>query len=245
MAVESRTVTYLVSRVNYHLANTATASAAMTSEIKSALGWALRDVVFRSTHPAFRTEASVSASSGTSDYDLASDFAQLIDPGVRHNADAKETLELISMQDYDQVDGSKMFESNARPAYYTLIGRNASTGHQQIRLIPTPDASYTIKYRYMAIPDDINATTGDSTELDERFPREHVEAIVLGAVTRFPQYLENDHMGVFLRMYDEAVRKLRSDAKQILGQQWQSKRHRMAGGRPIGHRFSNLTGYSD
>lgn len=252
MAVESKTVGYLTSRVYMHMGGSSTVPSSVGNEIKNALGWAMRELVFLSAHPAFRVEAvtggtpgGITTASGTADYELAADFMMLIEPSFRHNSDPKETLEIVDMQEYDRVGGSKIYETNDRPAFFTLLGRSTSTGQQKVKFIPTPDAAYNIEYRYISIPADINASTTDATEIDARFPRHHLEGVVDGALTRFAGYLEQDQLATAMDRFSKAVRRMREDAKPVRGRNWQNRRYYAKHNVVPAHRFSGLTAYSE
>jgi hypothetical protein len=252
MAVESKTVGYLTSRVYMHMGGSSTVPTSVGNEIKNALGWAMRELVFLSAHPAFRVEAitggtpgGITTASGTADYEMATDFMMLIEPSFRHNSDPKETLAIVDMQEYDRVGGSKVYETNGRPVFFSLLGRSASTGQQKVKFVPTPDAAYNIEYRYIAIPKDINASTGDSVEVDARFPRHHVEGIVDGALTRFASYLERDQLATAMDRFAKAARRMREDAKPVRGRSWQNRRYYARHNVVPAHSFSGLTAYSE
>ncbi len=252
MAVESKTVGYLTSRVYMHMGGSSTVPSSIGNEIKNALGWAMRELVFLSAHPAFRVEATVGGTpggivtvSGTADYELADDFMMLIDPSFRHNSDPKETMQIMDMQEYDRVGGQKIYETNDRPSFFTLLGRSSSTGRQKVKFVPTPDDIYNIEYRYIAIPEDINASTADATEIDVRFPRHHIEGIVDGALTRFAGYLERDQLGSAMDRFNKAARRMREDAKPVRGRNWQNRRYHPRHNVVPAHRFTGLTAYSE
>lgn len=58
-----------------------------------------------------------------------------------------------------------------------------------MQMFPTPDAVYAIGYQYHSLPTPITNASTDNTNLDVRFPRVRVQALIAGACLFFPHYL--------------------------------------------------------
>lgn len=245
MAVESITVGDLVSRVHFHIAGTATAGSTLATEIKWALDFAMKQLVRQIDHPAFimtgSTAGTVTTENGTSDYALSDSFSRMVEPGVKQNAAPQETLIQIDQQRYDEVEGDRIWSSRDKPRYYMLMGRSTSTGTQTIRLIPTPDAAYTLKYTYFALPTSIKSAS-DGTQLDYRFPREFVDGLVLAAALHLPQYLTRDQNANMVIQLQDAKRDMRRLSKPYTPAAFQTRRYQLSGGAMTPYRVSGLAG---
>jgi hypothetical protein len=244
MAVESRTIGDLVSRVHFHLANTANASSELKTEIKWALYYSMLQMVTETDHPAYEAESTVSAATSTADYELAADFQRIIEPGVKHDSPPQETLHMLDQQRHDELEGDRLFEGENRPRFYIMKGRartaSSTTGHQIMRLVPTPETTYTINYSYFAKPVDQSAAA-DGDELDQRFPREFVDGIIDGALWKLRQFLTREQSESAFVSFNEWKGKMRKAAKSYTGRVFKARRY---GGAPQfpGYRPTGLSG---
>lgn len=229
--LEVLTVSDLVKRVHFAIANTSTVDSALTDEIKAALHWTMRRMVAHVDHPAFRMEEDLTLVASTQDYDLALDFQRIIDPGVRLNQTPFWTLTALDLQDFDRVDGTRWNQTTSRPTHYSILGRDPSTGLYQIRFFPTPDAAYPIKYRYFAYTKPI-IKAGDTELIDRRFPRDSVDGLVYGASLHFPDYLSSDKNALYSRLYAESVEAMATKAEPHAGRS-RKVRGGIGGGRDI------------
>jgi len=230
MSVDSVTIGTLVSRVSFHLANTATAETALGNEIKFALDRTLRAMVREARPLAFVMESTISASSGGgATYSLADDVYELIYPSIRHDSTPYEPLQIITQQQYDNSSLPLLLTASGRPRHAMLVKRSSTTGAWQLRLFPTPDASYTINYSYLGLPTQITSATADGTQLDYRFPRDLVDGLIHGAALMFPQYLGADQRVAFEMMYRNAVADLRKSAAGMDGAFYQRNPYSIPG----------------
>jgi len=230
MSVDSVTIGTLVSRVAFHMANTATAETALANEIKFALDRTLRAMVREARPLAFVVEGTISASSGSgATYALADDVYELIYPSVRHASSPYEPLTMLTQQQYDNSSLSLLLTASGRPRHAMLVKRSASTGAWQLRLFPTPDASYTINYNYLGFPTQITSATDDATQLDYRFPRDLVDGLIHGAALMFPQYLGADQRQTFEMLYRAAVADLRKSSSGMDGAFYQRNPYQLPG----------------
>ena len=226
MAVDSVTIGNLVSRVAFHLTNAA-ADTNLTTEIKFALDRALRTMVREARPTAFVVENTISATSSTATYALADDVCELIYPSVRHASTPYEPLGMMTQQQYDASSLPLLLNNTGRPRHAMLVKRSASTGAWQLRLFPTPDASYSISYNYLGYPTQITSSTTDNTELDTRFPRGLVDGLIHGAAIMFPQYLGADQRQTFEALYRNAISDLRKEAEGIDGVFYQRRPYQL------------------
>jgi len=218
MPVDSVTIGTLVSRIAFHLTNNATAETDLSTEAKFALDRVLRAIVREVRPRSFVVESTISATSGTASYLLATDVFELIYPSLRiTNSRTQYPIEMIELQDYDASGMPYWMTVNAIPRHAALINQDASTGAWRLRFYPTPDASYTVNYSYIGYPTRITSSTTDGTELDPRFPRDLEDALIHGACMSFPQYLGADQQIAFQKFYMEAVKNYRSTATGIDG----------------------------
>ena len=231
MAVEAVTVGTLVSRVAFHLTNSATADTTMGNEIKFALGYTLREMVRITNYAGFRVESTVSATLvGGADYKIADDVREVIYPSVRLTSPDPVPLSYLPQQYYDGSTLPLWLTSTGTPKHYTIVNRStagADGGALKIRLYPPPSGNFTVAYRYHGIPTAITSATADGTELDQRYPRDHVEALVLGACLRFPQYLSSEQREDFRFQHEKALREMQNQADAHDGLYYQQQPYAM------------------
>ena len=230
MSVDSVTIGTLVSRVAFHLANTATAETLLGNEIKFALDRTLRAMVRAARPLAFVVEETISASSGGgATYALADDVFELIYPSVRHASSPYEPLNILTQQQYDNSSLPLLLTASGRLRHAMLVKRSSSTGAWQLRLFPTPDDNYTINYNYLGFPTQITSATADGTQLDYRFPRDLVDGLIHGAALMFPQHLGADQRQTFEMLYRAAVADLRKSSSGMDGAFYQRNPYQLPG----------------
>ena len=217
MAVTSVTVGDLVESVAFHLANATSVDATLTAEIQRNLGWALTALLSETYLPAFRTDAQITLVDGTSDYSLPDDFEAIIEPSVYYDSSPRETLLYYEEQDRIRGEWQERLSSERKPTHFTIRERSTSTGAYQLRVISTPDTTYTINYTYFAIPTPIEGDTSTATELDRRFPRNMIDGLVKGAALGFPQYLTQDQQAAFKMRFEEVHRDLKRKQDPVVG----------------------------
>lgn len=238
MAVESITVGDLVGWVSFELTNKNTPATALGTQIKVALHETMMGMLSKSDFSEFKTEATVSLVAGTQDYDLPDDFWKIVEPGVYLDDANKTVLKWYEEQDRVEQGWVKRLESDARPCFYTIRGRQgptadaASRGRRVLRMVPTPDTTYTLRYTYLALPTPIR-TAGDSVELDERFPRAQVGALWRGACLLFPNYLNANQIALFQQAYGEGIQDMLRKTTPVIGAVQHQKSFR--GGRRQGY----------
>lgn len=225
MSSLNRTVGYMVSRVSFALTNSSTVPSDLRGEIVHALHLAQVDVAGTNPLPSFKTESTLSLVRGTALYDLPDDFDKIVDPSVYLDTSPKRTLEYYEEQDYVDREGPRFFRTDGQPEAYTLRWRDSGTGRWQIKFIPTPDASYTVRYTYFALPCDLS-NASDDTYLDPRFPVEAEKALLYSAILNFPQMLGTDQEVIISNKYREALRTLGAGKKPIVGNVQQNRRYR-------------------
>lgn len=225
MAVDSVTIGTLVSRVTFLFVNNET-EAYLSNEIKFALDRTLRAMVREARPTAFVVEGTVSAVLNTATYSLADDVNELIYPSIRHASTPYEPVAMISQQQYDASSMPLILNSTGRPRHAMLVKRSASTGAWQLRLFPTPDASYTINYNYIGYPAQITSSTTTGTELDTRFPRDLIDGLIYGAAIMFPQYLGSDQLQTYAMLYRTAISDFRKTSDGMAGAFYQRESYR-------------------
>lgn len=230
MAVETITIGTLVSRIKAKIKNSTSTDTFLDAEIKFAISWTIRDILSKVELPAYRTLTTKNlTSAGGATYDLPDDFWRIIEPGVRYTSSPYYTLKYIDLQQYDAANGAAIFQSTQRPMYYTIIGRDATSGVHQIRFFAAPDANYTVQVHYYAHSTDHSASA-DGTNLDVRFPRMHVQTIVWGALTLFPNYLGPDELAIYQAKYVEGIQDIGRTSTVVEGSSIQKQRFRVSSG---------------
>ena len=236
MTVESRTLGDLVSRVSFILTNSATAPTALATEIKWALNWAMRELFATHDFPSFKVETTLSTANGTADYALPDDFVKIIEPGLYFDASPRETLHYYEEQDRVELGLMELYSTARKPEWWTIRGRSTTTGAFQLRLLPTPDATYSIRYTYYAHPA-LLAGQADGTEIDRRYPREMDEALVtLAALNpQFTAYLLADQQQTLFLKYQKFIQDVPRRSRPVVGIAHYLKAYRSHGGQ--GHEY--------
>lgn len=219
MAVDSMLVDTLVAEVNFRITGSQTTDSALDASIRRALDWALRDFV-RSTQPqSFSTQGTVTLTAGTSAYDLPDDLDMILPDGVRFNASPYTTLNRMTRAQYDR-HGFATSTGQSRPTHYITLGRSTSSRAARIQFWPTPDTtSVVVQVNYHAFPAKIwDSTSGGGTLIDPRFPPTHWWDLVDGALTKFPNYINEPQRMAYERNFKLAKESMRSNASLMIGE---------------------------
>jgi hypothetical protein len=178
---------------------------------------------------AFRAEDTLTLTANTRDYDLAGDFRALIEPSMIFTGSTSGTLSYIEHQEWDarQFDRST---GPSKPSCFTLIGKDTS-GYAQVRFYKTPDAAYTLRYRYFAHPRSFRRDTSGNLPLDRRFPGWAIAPLVSGAAYMgFPDRLTPQEMATHRSTYEEGLRRLGAENQAVIGNVYQRQPFTAASG---------------
>lgn len=113
--------------------------------LTSILNYAQREIATKYKFLIFRVEGSIPTIIGTSDYALPSNVKV-----VRSVWDVTNKIKLRKAGERFNAESLANYTVNSKPLWYMRIGNN-------IRLYPTPDAVYTIKYFGKQVPTDLVA----------------------------------------------------------------------------------------
>ena len=234
MPVETVTVEKILDSVAFRLTNSHTVDTTFQGEILDAIGRTLQAVVLASNMPAFRTEATLSLVNGTAEYDLPSDFEAIIADSVYNTTQNNHQIKYYEETMRVEADWVEQLTTESEPIRFTIINREsaagATEGQWQIRFIPTPDTSYTVKYTYFAAPTHIDSSTTVTDDLDYRFPRAFVQLLVLGTCLEFPEYLGTDAEALYTRRVDRLMRGIKKNQKPVVGYNSQNRKYLVRGG---------------
>ena len=121
-------------------------------------------------------DASITTSSGTRSYSLASD---VLEPLSFRDETEDRFLRLSSVLDTDMLDPDE--DESGEAQLVVLKNLNSSTGYWDVDIYPTPDSTNTISYRYYRFIPDLNANGGDDdTDLAPKCPAWVQPALIYG-----------------------------------------------------------------
>jgi hypothetical protein len=221
MAVQTMLIDTLVARVSFALANDATPPSGMDPEIRWAIQHTISEMVNTANPGSFRVDGTLTTANGTSTYDLADDFSQMIDSSVKLSVSDFRTLRLIPEFQYNdwQLDRD---QRSGTPEAYFVRAKSSSNGAWSIRLWPTPTSVLTVAYRYRAIPAKMyDSVSGDGAILDKRFQPELFAAVRSGAILRFPNYLSDADKLTHREQYEAGLEQMKGKAIPVVGQAYQ------------------------
>jgi len=217
MAVPTATIAEVEKEVFFRLNGTDTADSVLSSRVRWKLSSALRTMGAAFPRYWARKEATFTLADGTKDYDLPDDFFSLCSPYMTYSDTTYYRIMHLSDAEYMKFEGNRVFQSEERPRFFTLVGSNATTGQGQIRFVATPDTAYTVNYDYYSVPVDERSDDGTGKP-DPRIPVQFMQALVLETTLAFPQFLT----AAEIQMYQLELRAVRADlnsaAYPVVGQ---------------------------
>jgi hypothetical protein len=166
----------------------------------------LKDLIARRKWLWRDKEGTITTSSGTRTYSLASDVLR---PYRDSWVDTTDDNPLIvrDVQDTDWADPDESTTGQIHTVVYT--GISSSDGTWQVDLIDTPDSTNTVRYRYEIKAVELNDDgTDDGTDLDLTYPDWTQNALHL-YISAFAKGEEGDDAGQFsdLQLYENQVEK--------------------------------------
>lgn len=104
-------------------------------------------------------DKTLSTVSGTSKYDLPSDFVDFNSKGFTYSAAGAQTR--VARVDIEELDNLQANSARSGPPLYFSIRLTVlpNTTTYSVDFYPTPDASYVLGYSYVVTPDSLNSTT--------------------------------------------------------------------------------------
>lgn len=149
-------------------------------------------------------EFSVSAVDGTSDYNVDTTTAPeyFVEGSFRitsPTASAASPLQYVRYQDYVNTFPQGNGTTEGAPAYWVLLPPDG-TGTDKIRFYPTPNASYTVKYRAYLQPTELSA--GNSTVA---FPTAMQDILIEFCQVYLESLLGEGKQGDFNVLFQEAL----------------------------------------
>lgn len=137
-------LTTALSDYRSRIGNPSTAEVADVT-LTSVLNYSIREIATKYKFLVYRVEGTINTVNGTSDYILPANVNV-----VRSVWDVTNKMKLRKAGDRFNAESLTNFTINSKPQWYLRIGRS-------IRLYPTPDAVYVIKYLGKQIPTDLVA----------------------------------------------------------------------------------------
>lgn len=137
-------------------------SAAYLTRIGTWLNEAQRHIARLLNLPQLEKTFSPAIVAGTVEYTLPADFLRLL-WAFNNTTNSETLLEPITYEEYQDLDTS----SRGKPERYYLV---YNTGVVSVGFWPTPDATYTLGVRYVAVPTAMSAggdLTGFSADWDD------------------------------------------------------------------------------
>ncbi|TXH17198.1 MAG: hypothetical protein E6R03_04345 [Hyphomicrobiaceae bacterium] len=219
-----RKIETLINRVCFALrGDYATGETVLRAQVQNALADTQNEMWRSAMISDFVSETTLTTVADQQDYDLPFDVDRIITPGVKYDTGTRGTLRFLPQQDWDAMDGDTT-ETTGEPTCFTLRGRasfDGSTGSSAriIRLFPTPDDAYVLRYSYFARPFSI-ASSPESHEVDDRWAEEFVDLFVNGAIVKFPQFVTSDQLAVHESRYRRGLRELAGRSHAIIGEDY-------------------------
>ena len=140
------------------------------------LNLASKDITGRVQWSWMFQDASITTSSGTRSYSLASD---VLEPLSFRDETEDKFLRISSVLDTDMLDPDE--DESGEAQLVVLKNLNSSTGYWDVDIYPTPDSTNTISYRYYRFIPDLDADGGDDdTDLAPKFPAWVQPALIYG-----------------------------------------------------------------
>ena len=203
----------LVKRINFAVTGSTTVDDALTVDARWALEAAIMEWVLATRPQDVTTTGTVTTADGTAEYALPDDFWEMRPNGVRLNASPYTTLRYMTQAEFQRYEFHSI-TTTGTPVYYAILSRSSSTGLMQIRFLPIPNATLTIKVDYVPLPAKVRDTTsGDGTYIDKRVPSGLVIPLAhRAAVLGFSHMLDAAQIGAFERSWQEALRMSRDTA---------------------------------
>lgn len=150
-----------------------------------------------------RVTGSVSISSGTYAYDLPDDFGGIIIGAQMTLGDGTGYPKLKSVNEEELRTLKANDASSATPRYFAVRAKAAAptTGHRwEVLYHPTPNATLTATFRYVASPDTISSVN--------KYPRGgavHSQTIIASILAAGEMYLDNDPQGAWRQEFDKLL----------------------------------------
>lgn len=209
MAVPSTTVGDLLSELAFTIEGKSTVSESLRSIYVNALQAAQDELVReRPVVDRLRTEATVATVADTKDYALADDINEIVVRSIYLlDGTTHRYLKYIELPDAESGRYRHLLETDSgQPYAFSILGSNAA-GNLEVRLHPTPDGVYTIKYRYYSWPSRFESDTDGSTILDRRIPKVFHLPLISGAVVnRFPERVKGQELQAHMAVWEKAKR---------------------------------------
>ena len=140
------------------------------------LNLASKDITGRVRWSWMFQDASITTSSGTRSYSLASD---VLEPLSFRDETEDKFLRISSVLDTDMLDPDE--DESGEAQLVVLKNLNSSTGYWDVDIYPTPDSTNTISYRYYRFIEDLaSGGSDDDTDLAPKFPAWVQPALIHG-----------------------------------------------------------------
>lgn len=154
-----------------------------------------------------RKTGTISATSGDLDYTLPDDFSNILDGSVTFGVGiTNRRLEKVDEPDLRAMQA--MDNKSGVPRYYAIrpVAHAPTTGQRwEMLLYPTPDASYTLTYRYVYLPDTITSTNIYPVG-GARYSEVILASCLAAAESRQDDNVNGPHFQRFMRLLGSAIR---------------------------------------
>lgn len=217
MSAQSIYIDDLVGEVSFALLNNYRPHDDIDRAIRFALNSCLMQIVDETNHAAFREDGYFTTVAGTSRYDLAEDYQQIIDESVKMAESPFRTLVFRPEYLHNALERDRD-EATGSPTHFFVRHRSATTGLWQMQIWPSPDDAYDMTYRYRALPNQIQGTIrGGNSVLDRRFPSESASVLVAGAASKFKKYLSGVDLQAKMLEYRDGIEKMKAKSIPVAG----------------------------
>ena len=146
---------------------------------------ARRKLIRRVPKNYLRTSETISMSvAGGTTYSLATDCQEPI--LFRYTSSSQEYMleRVASEREFFKLVYSASAAAG-KPTHYVDLGRSSSTGPRQIRIFPTPDATYSVTHVYFKDPSATELTTSDLASAVPDIPSHLQDSLVAGTLWLF------------------------------------------------------------
>lgn len=241
MAAETITLAEMSKDVLMAITNAESSDSVTSRHVYLAIHAACREFVAKTEPLGFQADADITTAAGTHTYALADDVMRLIDPGFYFTASDYRTLTRATEQEARSQEWDRTQQSGD-PRYYVLRTKSSTTGLIQVKFYPTPSSIRTIRYHYIALPVRLWPNVATSTNIDIRMAAEFHPALVWGAVTHLPRYLNGvADLAWYKEMWEKALEDGRAAATPIAGQAYQRAPYRSGLGSDRGFMWQDPT----
>lgn len=234
MASDAIPIDELVKDVTFGILNHRDYDPNTDQSVRNALDAELQHMVMATQHAAFKKYDNFATQVGIHTYAVPNDFLQWLPYSLQYAATPFRTLSWITERSFIEQERERN-QTSGDPTEFWYTHKDEDDGLWRFRVFPTPQSVIPINRVYLSMAKSIRLTVaGGDHILDRRFPTGHIEGLVAGALTHFPQYLDNATIAVKGGKRDEVIKDMANKSEPIAGNLLQKQAY---GG---GYRSANM-----